>query len=85
MSVWRYWQIFSTHIIVAITTFFVSAYIYNSLIRPSITFGGWAELIIEGGMYLITISALATTAFYITSKGFRDVAGRIKLFKRINK
>lgn len=83
ISIWRYWRVFGTHIIIAIATYIFSAYICNSFIRPTITFEGWGGLIAEGGIYLITISVIASTAFYFTSEGFRDVIGRIKLFKRV--
>lgn len=82
ISVWKYWQIFCAHLVVAIAAYSASAYICEQVIRPFITATGWTGLIVEGALFLITISLFTFVCFYLTSKGFRDIVGRIKFFKK---
>ncbi len=82
ISVWKYWQIFFAHLVVAIVAYSASAYICEQVIRPFITATGWTGLIVEGALFLITISLFTFVCFYLTSKGFRDIIGRIKFFKK---
>ena len=82
ISVWKYWQTFCAHLVVAIVAYSASAYICEQVIRPFITATGWTGLIVEGALFLITISLFTFVCFYLTSKGFRDIIGRIKFFKK---
>lgn len=82
ISVWKYWQIFGSHLLVAIVAYSASAYICEQVIRSLITATGWIGLIIEGALFFITISLFTFVCFYLTSKGFRDIVGRIKFFKK---
>lgn len=82
INVLRYWRTFCIHIATSATAYFTSTYFCNEVIRPTITTGGWAGLIIEGALYLITISALSFVGFYVSSKGFRDIIDRVKIFKK---
>lgn len=82
ISVWKYWQTFCAHLVVAIVAYSASAYICEQVIRPFITATGWTGLIVEGALFLITISLFTFVCFYLTSKGFRDIVGRIKFFKK---
>lgn len=82
ISVWKYWQIFCAHLVVAIVAYSASAYICEQVIRPFITATGWTGLIVEGALFLITISLFTFVCFYLTSKGFRNIVGRIKFFKK---
>lgn len=82
ISVWKYWQTFCAHLVVAIVAYSASAYICEQVIRPFITATGWIGLIVEGALFLITISLFTFVCFYLTSKGFRDIIGRIKFFKK---
>lgn len=82
ISVWKYWQIFCAHLVVAVVAISASAYICEQVIRPLITATGWTGLIVEGALFLITISLFTFICFYLTSKGFRDIIGRIKFFKK---
>lgn len=82
ICVWKYWQIFGSQLVVAIVAYSASAYICEQVIRPFITATGWTGLIVEGALFLITISLFTFVCFYLTSKGFRDIVGRIKFFKK---
>lgn len=82
ISVWKYWQIFASHLVVAVVANSASVYICEQVIRPLITATGWTGLIVEGTLFLITISLFAFVCFYLTSKGFRDIIGRIKFLKK---
>lgn len=78
ISVFMHWRTFIIHLVAAIAAYLVTAYICNQVIRPFVTATGWIELIIEGLLYMITIITLTFAAFYVTSKGFRDIVGRTK-------
>ena len=82
IKVIKYWQIFCAHLVVAIVAYSASAYICEQVIRPFITATGWTGLIVEGALFLITMSLFTFVCFYLTSKGFRDIIGRIKFFKK---
>ena len=82
ISVWKYWQIFCAHLVVAIVAYSTSAYICEQVIRPFITATGWTGLIVEGALFLITISLFTFVGFYVSSKGFRDIIDRVKIFKK---
>ncbi len=79
ISVMKYWPIFGTHLITAISAYIAATYTCNKFFYPFITATGWTELIVEGIIYVINILIFTFIAFYLTSKGFRDFAGRIKL------
>ena len=82
IGVWKYWQIFCAHLVVVVVANSASAYICGQVIRPLITATSWIGLIVEGGLFLITISLFTFVCFYLTSEGFRDIVGRIKFFKK---
>lgn len=82
ISVLKYWQIFGSHLLVAIVAYSASAYICEQVIRSLITATGWIGLIIEGLLFFTTISLFTFVCFYLTSKGFRNIVGRIKFFKK---
>ena len=82
ISVWKYWQIFGSHLVVAIVAYSASAYICEQVIRSLITATGWIGLIIEGLLFFTTISLFTFVCFYLTSKGFKNIVGRIKFFKK---
>ena len=82
ISVWKYWQIIGVHLTIAVAAYSASAYICGQAIRPLITATGWIGLIIEGALFFITTSFFTFVSFYLTSKGFRDIIGRIKFFKK---
>lgn len=82
ISVLKYWQIFGSHLLLAIVAYSASAYICEQVIKPLITATGWIGLIIEGALFFITISLFTFVCFYLISKGFRDIVGRIKFFNK---
>lgn len=85
ISVCKYWRTVLVHTASAIIAFTISHYLYNSTIRPRITFTSWTELITVGFLVAITMTLLTFISFYVTSKGFRDIVGRTTIFSRLQR
>lgn len=82
MSVWKYWQIFLQHIITTAIVLIATMYVHQTIIQPNIAITGWGELIVEGILYTIMITTFMVVGYYLTSNGFRDFIGRIRIFKK---
>ena len=82
LSVYKYWKLFAINSSASAIAFLVTDYIYTMLIGNHIPTNNWGNLIVSCSIYTIVIFATTTILYYMTSAEFRDLAHRIKLYKR---
>lgn len=82
LPVFKYSSLFLTHITISSITFIITDIIYTSLLQQKVYANNWGNLIVNSCIYTFIMTMLTFVGYCMTSKGFRDIVGRIKLFKR---